>query len=926
MFDQYGDFKRQLPDRDPQETQDWVDSLDSIVQRDGGPDRAQFILYRLLKRARQLHIGLPPLTQTRYINTISPEQEPDFPGDEEMELRIRRMVRWNAAAMVLRANNNYPGIGGHLATYASAASLYEVGFNHFFRGKDAPGGGDQVYYQGHAAPGIYARAFLEGRLTPDQLDHFRREVVPGQGLSSYPHPRLMPDFWEFPSVSMGLSPLAAIYQARFNRYLAARGIKDTTDNRVWCFVGDGECDEPETLGSLSIAAREGLDNLTFVVNCNLQRLDGPVRGNGKIIQELEAVFRGSGWNVIKVIWAREWDELLAKDVDGALVHKMSETLDGEYQKISIESGAYIREHFFGPDHRLQELVADKTDDELKRLRRGGHDYRKVYAAYAAALAHRGAPTAILAKTVKGWTLGPGVEARNITHQAKKLSEQELKYFRDRLQLPIPDEAIKEAPYYHPGPKAPEIEYLRERRAQLGGPVPRRVVVPKKLELPSGAVYDEFLTGSGQQEVSTTMAFTKLLRNLLRDKAIGRRIVPIIPDEARTFGMDPLFKEVGIYSALGQLYEPVDSNLILSYREAKDGQVLEEGITEAGSSASFQAAGTSYATHGEPAIPFYIFYSMFGFQRTGDEFWAFADARGRGFLMGATAGRTTLNGEGLQHEDGHSLLHASTIPNMRAYDPAFAYETAIIVRDGIRRMYGGEGGTGQDVLYYLTLYNENHSMPAMSDGVEEALLRGLYRFRESPQLKLNGSRRPGGNGRANGGNGRRGSSRRILRATLLGSGSIMQQVLRAQELLAERFGVAAEVWSAPSYQLLRRDALEADRWNRLHPAERPRVPYVTEALTDSASAGPIVAASDYIKAVPDQIARWVPGSWRSLGTDGFGRSDTRPALRRFFGVDAEQIALTTLAELARCGQLEPATVSAAYEELGVDPEAPDPVTT
>ncbi|MDQ3870302.1 MAG: pyruvate dehydrogenase (acetyl-transferring), homodimeric type, partial [Chloroflexota bacterium] len=625
MFEQHGDFKLQLPDRDPEETRDWIESLDSIVHHDGGPERAQFILYRLLKRARQLDIGLPPLTQTRYINTISPEQEPEFPGDEEMELRIRRMVRWNAVAMVLRANTAYAGIGGHLATYASAASLYEVGFNHFFRGKDGDVPGDQIYFQGHAAPGIYARAFLEGRLTESQLDHFRREVVPGQGLSSYPHPRLMPDFWEFPTVSMGLSPLAAIYQARFNRYLQARGIKDTADSRVWCFIGDGECDEPEALGSLSIAAREQLDNLIFVVNCNLQRLDGPVRGNGKIIQELESVFRGAGWNVIKVIWAREFDELLARDVDGVLVQKMNDTLDGEYQKLSVESGAYIRDHFFGPDPRLKALVADKTDDELPKLRRGGHDYRKVYAAYAAAVAHRGAPTAILAKTVKGWTLGPGVEARNITHQAKKLSEAELKAFRDRLQLPIPDEKLKDAPYYHPGPKAPEIEYLLERRRGLGGPVPRRVVVPKTLELPGDPVYGEFMSGSGQQEVSTTMAFTKLLRNLLRDKAIGRRIVPIIPDEARTFGMDPLFKEVGIYSALGQLYEPVDSNLLLSYREAEDGQVLEEGITEAGSSASFQAAGTSYATHGEPMIPFYIFYSMFGFQRTGDQMWAFGDA-------------------------------------------------------------------------------------------------------------------------------------------------------------------------------------------------------------------------------------------------------------------------------------------------------------
>src|SRR5687768_7089479 len=731
MFDQFGDFKRQLPDRDPNETSDWVRSLDSVVH-DEGKARAQFILYRLLKRARQHNLGLPPLTATRYINTISPEQEPAFPGDEQMELRIRRMIRWNAVAMVLRANSRAPGIGGHLATYASAATLYEVGFNHFFRGKDADGMGDQVFFQGHAAPGIYARAFLEGRLTEDQLDHFRRESAPGQGLSSYPHPRLMPDFWEFPTVSMGLGPISAIYQARYNRNLQNRGLLDTSGSRVWAFLGDGETDEPETLGSLSVAAREGLDNLTFVVNCNLQRLDGPVRGNGKIIQELESVFRGAGWNVIKVIWAREWDDILANDVDGVLVDKMSETLDGEYQKFSVETGAYIREHFFGSDPRLKELVEHLSDDDILHLRRGGHDYRKVYAAYDSATRQKGRPTAILAKTVKGWTLGTGVEGRNITHQAKKMSEQELKIFRDRLQLDIDDSKLKDAPYYHPGPKAPEIEYMLDRRAALGGPVPRRVLVTKTVELPGDPVYGEFMTGSGKQEVSTTMAFTKLLRNLLRDKVVGDRIVPIIPDEARTFGMDPLFKEVGIYSALGQLYEPVDSNLILSYREAKDGQVLEEGITEAGSSASFQAAGTSYATHGEPMIPFYIFYSMFGFQRTGDEFWAFGDARGRGFLLGATAGRTTLNGEGLQHEDGHSLLVASTFPSVRAYDPAFAYETAIIVRDGISRMYGEQP---EDVFYYLTLYNENHVMPPAPDGdVAEGVIRGLYRFREAPEVE------------------------------------------------------------------------------------------------------------------------------------------------------------------------------------------------
>ncbi len=898
MFDQYGDFKRQLPDRDPDETRDWIDSLDSLVDT-AGRARAQFILYRTLKRARQLNLGLPPLTQTRYINTISPEQEPPFPGDEQLELRIRRMIRWNAVAMVLRANERAPGIGGHLATYASAATLYEVGFNHFFRGKDAEGMGDQVYLQGHAAPGIYARAFLEGRFSESQLDHFRQEVVPGQGLSSYPHPRLMPDFWEFPTVSMGLSPLAAIYQARFNRYLHARGIKDTSKNRVWCFLGDGETDEPEAMGSLSIAAREGLDNLTFVVNCNLQRLDGPVRGNGKIIQELEAVFRGAGWNVIKAIWGREFDELLARDEEGVLVDKMNETLDGEFQKYSVESGAYIREHFFGPDPRLRELVAHLSDDDLKHLRRGGHDYRKVYAAYDTAVKSTDRPTAILDKTVKGWALGTGVEGRNITHQAKKLTEDELKVFRDRLELDIPDAKLKDAPYYHPGPEAPEIKYLLERRAALGGTLPKRVVITKTLELPTDSVYGELMAGSGKQEASTTMAFTRLLRNLLRDPAIGERIVPIIPDEARTFGMDPLFKEVGIYSALGQLYEPVDSQLLLSYREAKDGQVLEEGITEAGSSASFQAAGTSYATHAEPMIPFYIFYSMFGFQRTGDEFWAFADARGRGFLLGATAGRTTLNGEGLQHEDGHSLLLASVVPTIRVYDPAFAYETAVIVRDGIARMYGEQP---EDVFYYLTLYNENYAMPPRPESVtDEDILRGLYRFREAPRVK-------GGNGRA------------PLRATLLGGGSIMQQALRAQEVLAER-GVAAEVWSAPSYQLLRNEALEVDRWNRLHPQEAPRSPLVTELLRESAEQGPIIAASDYITAWPDLVARWVPGGWwRSLGTDGFGRSDTREALRRFFEVDAEHISAAALAELARCGRIEPRKAQKAIDELGLDPAA------
>ena len=900
MIDHEPDFKQQLPDRDPAETDDWVDSLDSIV-RNEGVARAQFVLYRLLKRARQLDIGLPALTQTRYINTVSPEQEPEFPGDEAMELRIRRMVRWNAVAMVLRANTASPGIGGHLATYASAASLYEVGFNHFFRGKDAQGMGDQIFYQGHAAPGIYARAYLEGRLTEGHLDHFRQEVVPGQGLSSYPHPRLMPDFWEFPTVSMGIGPLSAIYQARFNRYLHNRGIKDTSGSRVWAFLGDGEMDEPESLGALSIAAREGLDNLTFVVNCNLQRLDGPVRGNGKIVQELESVFRGAGWNVVKVIWGREWDALLARDIDGALVQRMGEVLDGESQKYAVESGAYIRQHFFGADPRLLALVQDLTDDQIKSLRRGGHDHRKVYAAYRSAVEHTGRPTVVLAQTVKGWTLGPGVEARNITHQAKKLSEQELRIFRDRLELPIPDSKLKDAPYYRPAPDSPELRYITERRAALGGPSPRRVVISKPLDLPAQSVFGGFDAGSGTQEASTTMAFARLLRDLLRDKGIGKRIVPIIPDEARTFGMDPLFKEVGIYTALGQRYDPVDSNLVLSYREATDGQVLEEGITEAGSSASFQAAGTAYASHGEPMIPFYIFYSMFGFQRTGDQFWAFADARGRGFLLGGTAGRTTLNGEGLQHEDGHTLVLASTVPTAQVYDPAFAYETAAIIRDGIRRMHGP---SPEDLLYYLALYNENHVMPARAaDLTDQDIVRGLYRFRVAPEL-------PSG----------------APQAAILSGGSIMQQALAAQAILADRFGVAAEVWSATSYQLLRNQALEVDRWNLFHPGETPRTPLVSALLGEAAGRGPIVAVSDWIRAWPDMISRWIPGhAWTSLGTDGFGRSDSRQALRRFFGVDTPHIVAAVLSELARRGQVTTEVARQGIADMGVDPEAPFSLT-
>ncbi|HEV2105501.1 MAG TPA: pyruvate dehydrogenase (acetyl-transferring), homodimeric type [Candidatus Eisenbacteria bacterium] len=884
-------FKRQLPDSDPVETQEWLEALDGVVEAQGH-ERADFLLRRVLKRARQLHVGLPGLVQSRYINTISPEQEPAFPGDEDMERRIRRIIRWNAVLMVIRANTRYSGLGGHLSTYASAASLYEVGFNHFFRGKD-DGPGDQVFFQGHAAPGFYSRAFLEGRISESQLDHFRREVVRGEGLPSYPHPRLLPDFWEFPTVSMGLGPINAIYQARFNRYLAARGLADTSKCRVWAFLGDGEMDEPEATGALTLASREELDNLTFVVNCNLQRLDGPVRGNGKIIQELEAIFTGAGWNVIKVIWAREWDALLAQDYDGALVERMNETVDGDWQKYVVESGAYIREHFFGADPRLLQLVEHLSDDEIKRLRRGGHDYRKLYAAYAAAVGATGRPTAILAKTVKGWTLGTGAEARNITHQKKKLGLEELKVFRDRLELPIPDRKLADAPYFHPGKDSPEVRYMLERRRALGGCLPKRIVRARPLPAAGAKVFAEFDGGTGpNQAVSTTMAFGKLVRNLIRDPAYGKRVVPIIPDEARTFGMEVLFKEVGIYAPGGQKYEPVDSKLVLSYLEKADGQVLEEGITEAGSVASFTAAATSYATHGQTMVPFYIFYSMFGFQRTGDLIWALGDARARGFLCGATAGRTTLNGEGLQHEDGHSHLLASALPNCVAYDPAFAYEVATIVKEGLRRMFEA----GEDVFYYLTLYNQDYAMPPRPAGVDEGILKGLYCYRRSESKAAN-------------------------RAQILASGALMLNALRAQEMLAEKWDVAADVWSMTSAQQLRVDALAADRWNRLHPAQPPRLPYVTRAL--QGAKGPVVATSDWLKAVNDMPARWIPNRFTALGTDGFGRSDTREALRRHFEVDAEHVVVAVLHGLMLDGAVKADVVERAIREYGLQPDAPDP---
>jgi pyruvate dehydrogenase E1 component len=892
-------FSHQLPDTDPEETAEWVDSFDAILDTKGKV-RARFLLMKLLERARAQQVGFPATVSTPYVNTIPPAQEPWFPGDEHVERRIRAFIRWNAAVMVVRANHRSEGIGGHLATYASSASLYEVGFNHFFRGKDNGKSGHQVYFQGHAAPGVYARAFLEGRLTEDQLDNFRTEVG-GNGLPSYPHPRLMPDFWEFPTVSMGLGPLSAIYQARFNRYLHNRRIVDTSDSKVWCFLGDGECDEPETLGALSLPAREQLDNLVFVINCNLQRLDGPVRGNGKIIQELEAVFRGAGWNVIKVIWGSKWDDLLARDVDGVLLNRMNTSVDGEYQQYAIQDGAYIRDHFFGPDPRLRKIVEHLSDDDLRTLPRGGHDYRKLYAAYKAAVETTGQPTVILAKTIKGWTLGPEIEARNSTHQIKKMNKQQLLALRDRLYLQeeIPEKALEPdlPPYYKPAPDSVEFEYMMQRRKALDGALPHRVAHrAKALSAPNDKVFEEFKDGSGKRAVSTTMAFAVLLRNLLRDKAVGLRVVPIIPDEARTFGLDALFKEYKIYSPLGQLYDPVDSKLMLSYSEAKDGQILEEGITEAGSMADFTAAGTAYATHGTPMIPFFIFYSMFGFQRVGDLIWAFGDIRGRGFLLGATAGRTTLPGEGLQHDDGHSLLLASTVPNVQAYDPAFAYETAAIIQDGIRRMYTQP--EPEDIFYYLTLYNENYQMPRLpdGDGVVEGILKGLYRLAKGPE----------------------GPSRR---ATILFSGTASQAALEAQQLLAERHDVSAELWSATSYKLLREDALGVERYNRLHPSQPPRTPYVSDLL--NSAEGPIVAVTDFMKAVPDQIARWVPNHFIPLGTDGFGRSDTRAALRRYFETDAANVVVAVLEGLRAVGDGKPEEVADAISRYQIDADAPDP---
>ena len=889
-------FFRQLPDIDPEETQEWIDSLEAVVDF-RGEARARFLVRALLNRAREMGVAYPPTVSTPYVNTIPAEEQAWFPGDEYLEKRIRRFIRWNAAVMVVKANKAVEGIGGHLSTFASSAAQYEVGFNHFFRGKAEGQPGDHVYIQGHAAPGIYARAFLERRLDEEHLDNFRRELSP-KGLSSYPHPRLMPDFWEYPTVSMGLGPIASIYQARFNRYLHNRGLDDTGESRVWCFIGDGECDEPETLGSISLAAREQLDNLIWVVNCNLQRLDGPVRGNGKIIQELEAVFRGAGWNVIKVIWGWGWDGLIANDVDGVLVERMNETVDGAYQRLKSLPGASIREEFFGPDPRLRRMVEHLTDRQLEKLPRGGHDYKKLYAAYKAATEQAGAPTVILAKTIKGWTLGPDIEGRNATHQIKKMSNEQFRQLRERINLEedIPAELLddgRELPYCRFARDAPEYQYMMDRRKALNGVLPFRTVrARRQIELPDPSIYEEFHAGTGTHEASTTMAFVRLLRGLARDEKFGERVVPIVPDEARTFGMDGLFRELKIYASGGQKYEPIDAALLLSYKESQDGQILEEGITEAGSMCSFIASGTSYADRGVMTVPFFTFYSMFGFQRVGDLIWQAADARARGFLMGGTAGRTTLAGEGLQHQDGHSLILASTNPAVVSYDPAFAYELAVIVEYGLQRMCVDQ----DDVIFYLTIYNENYVQPPMPDGAKEGIVDGMYRFAGVPEGMEH-------------------------RATILFSGPSHSAARWARDELAERYRVGAELWSVTSYGRLRDDAIAVERWNRLHPDRAPRTPLVTERL--GAVDGPVVAVTDYMRAVPDQVSRWIAGPYTSLGTDGFGRSDARDELRRFYEVNGPNVVVAVLSELAGAGGVDPGTVAEAIGRYGVDPDAVEP---
>ncbi|MGH8769998.1 MAG: pyruvate dehydrogenase (acetyl-transferring), homodimeric type [Burkholderiales bacterium] len=885
-------------DVDPDESQEWLEAFESVLEYEG-PERAHYLLEKLIDKARRSGVYFPHSANTAYINTIPPALEERSPGNHELEHRIRSYVRWNALAMVVHANKNDLELGGHIASFASAATLYDVGFNHFWHAPSENHGGDLIYIQGHSAPGIYARAFLEGRLTEDQLRKLRQEVD-GKGLSSYPHPWLMPDFWQFPTVSMGLGPIMAIYQARFMRYLQDRGILDSSERHVWAFMGDGEMDEPESLGAISLASREKLDNLIFVVNCNLQRLDGPVRGNGKIIQELEAVFRGAGWHVIKVIWGSYWDPLLAKDKKGILLRRMEEAVDGDYQNYKANDGAYVRKHFFGKYPELLEMVANMTDEDVWRLNRGGHDPHKLYAAYAAAVKHKGQPVVILAKTVKGYGMGEAGEGQNITHQQKKFGETALRAFRDRFRIPISDEKIAEAPFYKPADDSSEMQYLKERMRAMGGSLPARRRKAEPLEVPSLSAFEATLKSTEEREISTTMAFVRILNTLIRDKKIGKFVVPIVPDECRTFGMEGMFRQLGIYSSVGQLYEPQDAGQLMFYREDRKGQILEEGITEAGSISSWLAAATSYSMHGLPMIPFYIFYSMFGFQRIGDLAWAAGDSRARGFLMGGTSGRTTLNGEGLQHEDGHSHLVAATIPNCISYDPTFGYELAVIIQDGLRRMLAEQ----EDVFYYITVMNENYPHPALPDGAEAGILKGMYLFREGGLSP----RKPG---------------TRELRVQLLGSGTILREVIAAAQLLAQDWGIAADLWSATSFNELRRDGLDCARWNLLHPENSPRQSYAASCLKDRK--GPVIAATDYMKAYADQIREFVPGRYHVLGTDGFGRSDTREKLRRFFEVDRHYVTLAAIKALADEGQIPAAKVSEAIKKYGISPDKPNPIT-
>ena len=880
-----------IEDSDPDETREWLESIDSVL-RVHGAERAHYLLERVIDHTRRSGAYLPFKPNTAYVNTIASAQEQEYPGDRALERRIEAYIRWNAMAMVVHANRQSSEYGGHIATYASAATLYEVGFNHFWRAPEAGHPGDMVFIQGHSSPGIYARAYLEGRLDEDQLNLFREEVT-GKGLSSYPHPWLMPDFWQFPTVSMGLGPMMAIYQARFQRYLEHRGLVPASDRKVWCFLGDGEMDEPESLGAITMPVRERLDNLVFVVNCNLQRLDGPVRGNGKIIQELEAAFLGAGWNVIKVIWGARWDPLLAQDTRGLLRRLMMECVDGEYQNFKAKGGAYTREHFFGKYPELKEMVANMSDDDIWRLNRGGHDARKVYNAYLAAVNHREQPTVILAKTVKGYGMGRAGEGQNITHQQKKLDDEALREFRDRFNIPVSDRDITRLPYYRPAEGSEELEYLRERRRALHGYLPQRRTVAPRLEVPGLEAFAPLLESTGEREISTTMALVRLLSMLVKDKNVGRHVVPIVPDEARTFGMEGMFRQIGIYSSMGQLYTPQDADQLLYYREDKKGQILEEGINEGGAMCSWIAAGTSYSNHGVSMVPFYIFYSMFGFQRVGDFCWAAGDMQTRGFLIGGTAGRTTLAGEGLQHQDGHSQLVATTIPNCVAYDPAFSYELAVIVQDGLRRMYAEQ----ENVFYYITCMNENYAHPAMPEGVREGILKGMYLLK------------PGGRGK--------------VRVNLLGAGTILREVMAAADVLETEFGVPADVFSVTSFSELRREALDAERWNLLHPDQPQRTAHVRQCL--SGHSGPFVAATDYMRTVPDQIRQWVPGRYHVLGTDGYGRSDSRAALRGFFEVDRRYVVLAALKALADDGMLDVATVRSAIDRFGIDPDKPNPVT-